>query len=891
MIGEMVSHYRVLSKLGGGGMGVIYDAEDVRLRRRVALKFLPEHVADGAALQRFRREAEAASGLNHPHICTIHDIGEHEGRPYIVMEKLEGETLRNVGGGRPLPLERLLAIGSEIADALAAAHGAGIVHRDVKPANLFVTKRGDAKLLDFGLASLERSPGDASESDPDGSTLVAPEHLTVPGTTMGTTAYMSPEQARGEPVDARSDLFSFGAVLYEMATGVPPFRGATHAVILDGILNRQPEPPSRLNPAIPPALDQVILGALEKQRELRIQSAAEIRAQLLRLRRDGSSPAVGAAPPAPKPRRRALPAIAAAVVVLAIAAGAFVMVRERRASAPGAAPASAGSPTAETRIAVLPFENLGAPQDGYFADGMTDEVRGKLSALKGLAVIARASSNTYRQTTLSPAEIARELGVAHLLTGTVRWQKSGGTSRILVSPELVEVSGEGAPVTRWQHAYEADLADVFEVQGRIATQVAQALEIAIGAGDAKRIGARPTSNLAAYDAYMRGRAADDRAWGPAVHREAAAHFEEAVALDPQFALAWASLGEVLARLARDLVREPGAADRARVAAQRAIELAPDLPQAHLAMGMYHRLVTKDSDAALASFRRGVELAPDNADLLRRLGLAERDLGHVTDALASIRRASELDPRTWENPATLAAMLIVLRKPRDARVEIDRALAIHPTQDYLVLEKVTSFLQEGDVASARSAAASIADAEEPRALGSYLRIYPAYSWAFDQAQRELITRLPVGAFDGNRGRWGDALASEQMLHGNETEARRYAEEARNAYLEELASKGDAALLHASIARVAALLGRKEEADRHIERAIALAPRVNDLPLGLVLETVAVAQVRLGEHDEAVDTLERLLTVFHPMTRAWMRVDPNFIPLRGNARFEALTKGTP
>ncbi|MCA1733335.1 MAG: protein kinase, partial [Acidobacteria bacterium] len=824
----------------------------------VALKFLPEHVADGVALQRFRREAEAASGLNHPHICTIHDIGEHEGRPYIVMEKLEGETLRNVIGGRPLPLERLLAIGSEIADALAAAHGAGIVHRDVKPANLFVTKRGDAKLLDFGLARLERSAGDASETDPDGSTFVAPEHLTVPGTTMGTIAYMSPEQARGEPVDARSDLFSFGAVLYEMATGVPPFRGGTPAVILEGILNRQPEPPSRLNPAIPPALDQVILAALEKQRELRIQSAAEIRAQLLRLRRDGSSPAVDAAPPAPKPRRRARPAIAAAVVLLAIAAGALVTLRERSASSPDAVPASADFSPAETRIAVLPFENLGALEDGYFADGMTDEVRGKLSALKGLAVIARASSNTYRQTTRSPAEIARELGVSHLLTGTVRWQKLGGTSRILVSPELVEVSGEGAPVTRWQQAYEADLADVFEVQGRIATQVAQALEIAIGAGDAKRIGARPTSNLAAYDAYMRGRAAYEGEWGPAVHREAAARFEEAVALDPQFALAWASLGEVNARLARELVREPGAADRARVAAQRAIELAPDLPQAHLAMGMYHRNVVRDSAAALASFRRGVELAPDNADLLRRLGLAERDLGHVTDALASIRRASELDPRTWENPATLASMLILLKKPREARAEIDRALAVHPTQDYLVLEKVTSFLQEGDVASARSAAASIADAEEPRALGSYLRIYPANPWVFDAAQRELITRLPVGAFDGNRGRWGDALAAEQMLRGNDTEARRYAEEARKAYLEELASKGDEALLHASIARVAALLGRKEEADQHIERALALAPRVNDLPLGWVLETVAVAQVRLGEHDEAVDTLERLLT---------------------------------
>jgi non-specific serine/threonine protein kinase len=883
VIGELVSHYRVLSMLGGGGMGVVYEAVDTRLGRRVAIKFLPDGVADSVALQRFRREAETASALNHPHICTIYDIGEHAGRPFIVMEKLEGKTLRATIDGKALPLERILVLGSQIAEALAAAHGVGIIHRDIKPANLFVTLRGDAKLLDFGLARLETRPVGAPPPQDD-ATAVKPEEVTSAGTTLGTIGYMSTEQALGEVLDARSDLFSLGAVLYEMATGVAPFRGAATAVILDGILHLTPEPPSLLNPEIPAALDQVILAALEKRRDLRVQTASELRAQLLRLQRDRS----GAVSAAKRPAHGVLPwrrLIGIFAVVLAlIAGGVYLTLRpgEVAVSTVGAASTASG----EKRIAVLPFENLGSPEDDYFADGMTDEVRGKLSKLKGLVVIARASSNGYRQSRQPPRQIAEELGVRYLLTATVRWQKSGTSSRIRVMPELVEIGAEGAPITRWQQPYDADLADVFAVQGRIATEVAEALELALGTGDTQRLERPPTSNLAAFEAFTRGRNVQLTDWGSASQREAAAHFEKAVALDPQFALAWASLGSCLANLHRVTAPAPEVTEGARVAVEKAIALAPDLPEAHVALGLYERWVKGDRNAATAAFRRGLEFAPDNIELLRNLGLMQKQMGNYDKALATMQRTEELDPRSADALAAVANILIQLHRPREARERIGRALAVRPEQSYLTFYKVTSLLQEGNIAAAKATTATIRQESELSALGAYLSLYPENTWVFTDVQRDLILRLPVAVFNDDPARWGDALSSEYRLRGNDREARKYAEEARKAYIGQIEKRPDDALLRASLAGVLAILGRKAEAEQQLARARELAPAENDLPLGWLLEAIAVAEVRLGNHDKAIAMLEQLLKVHHPITPAWLRIDPNFTPLRGNARFDRI-----
>ncbi len=637
LIGQTISHYRIVEKLGGGGMGVVYKAEDTRLERAVALKFLPEKMfGDRVARERFRREAKAASALNHPHICTVHDIDEHEGQPFISMELMEGQTLKHRIGGQPMDNAELLKLATQIADALEAAHARGIIHRDIKPANLFVTKRGDAKVLDFGLAKREPK-GPAREGDGAGSevsTRLKEADLTGPGTTLGTVAYMSPEQARGEDLEAGTDLFSLGVVLYEMATGQHAFAGSTSAVIFDAILHKRPTSPVRLNPEVPDDLERVINKCLEKDKDLRYQSASELRADLKRLKRDTDSGRSVASAEDASPKQKGRPrnrvAAVALVSILGVVAGWELWSRL------GAPP-----PETDKSIAVLPLETLGGEtHDEYFSTGLTEDIITHLSQIPDLEVASSRSSLRYRDTEKSLREIGEELGVGTLLEGTIRRQ----ADRVRVNVELIDARTNR---NLWAEKFEGLTSDIFAIQSEIAEKLAARLKVELSAGTERALERAPTVDPEAYELVLRARYLRNLETGENMVK-AARYFEQATERDPDYALAWAGLAEVRSVMPmgygpRELWPElPG---KAMKAADRALELDDRLAEAHLSKGiilLHHP--PHDEAAAEKELRRAIELNPRLANAHRELGLMlYRKMGRVEDGLAELVVTNELEP--------------------------------------------------------------------------------------------------------------------------------------------------------------------------------------------------------------------------------------------------------
>jgi non-specific serine/threonine protein kinase len=540
LIGAAMSHYKILRKLGSGGMGVVYEAEDSRLARRVAIKFLSEETQnDASTLERFQREARAASALNHPGICTVHAIEQHESRHFIVMELLEGETLAQRIGGQPIQIDELLEISAQIADALESAHSKGIVHRDLKPANFMVNARGQVKILDFGLAKREQVKRSLDADAPSqADTVLDGQSLTLTGALLGTVHYMSPEQARGQLTDSRTDLFSFGAVLYQMATGVPPYQGDSQALVLEAILNREPRPLNEVNPSMPAELGRIVGKALEKDRNLRYQSATDIKTDLLRLKRDLDS---------------------------------------SRSGASTEVDSKAEPEQTERSIAVLYFENLsGDKEDEYFRDGITEDIITELSKIKSLNTFSRPTILAFRDTPVTPAQIGQRLGAAYVLAGSLR--RAG--NRVRITTQLVDTRTD---FPLWSERYDRKMEDIFEVQDEIARKIAEALRITLSPQEEQELAAKPTDDLRAYDLYLRG-----RSYARRLTRQdsefALQMYENAVTQDPDFALAYAAIASVSAQLHLNYAREPVWLDRARAASEKAVALKPDEPEVMVAQG-------------------------------------------------------------------------------------------------------------------------------------------------------------------------------------------------------------------------------------------------------------------------------------------------------------------
>jgi serine/threonine protein kinase/tetratricopeptide (TPR) repeat protein len=881
--------YAFVRELGRGGMATVYLVQDLKHDRPIALKVLHPELAATVGPERFQREIRMAARLQHPNILSVHDSGDVPGDAnraailWFAMPFIEGESLRDrVARETQLPLEDAIQIGREVADALEYAHQHGVIHRDIKPENILLST-GHALVADFGIA---RALSESTDSK-----------ITQTGTTVGTPAYMSPEQAAGErALDARTDVYSLGCVVWEMIAGEPVFSGPTAQAVLMRRFSETPRPLREVRETVPEGIERAVAKALAKSPADRFASAGEFGKALREGFRAGpatdptrtvaSSPVAataGASPPARRSTHRFRVTAALSVGFLLGLGVLFGWVRSHRSTDDSDASGS-------RRLAVLPFENLGGHEDDYFADGVTDEIRGKLAGLPGLQVTARSSSSQYKRTEKSPAEIGRELGVDYLLTGTVRWEKGAAGNRVRVSPELIRVATGSS---RWQQPFDAALSDVFQVQADIAGRVAEALNLALEAPKQQQLAERPTTSLAAYDAFLKGEEAAQGIWGinPGELRRAAQYFEQAVALDSSFVLAWAQLSRVLSYAYFIGTPTPADAARASFAAERAVALAPSRPAGRLARGDYQRNIANDNATALTEYAEGLQAAPNDPDLLTGAALAGQSLGRWEESVAQLKRTLALDPRSVTTARRLAFTLVWMRRYPEALAASDQALGLGPSHLQARSTRAMIYLAQGDLEQARQVVRQTPPDIQPTVLVAYIANYWDLYWLLDNAQQQLLLRLRPSAFDDDRGSWGEVMAETYAVRGDLASARAYADSSRVGFEAQIQANPADAQRHVLLGLALAYLGRKAEAEKMGEQGVAMLPISKDAYSGAYNQHQLVRiYILTGAYDKAIDRLEDLLKIPYYLSPGWLRIDPSFDPLRKNARFQKMEEGT-